>query len=184
MEKVLEIEFKSSLTKDEYKNLLKYFDVNDIEIIPQTNFYFEAKKNSLHKRGFSLRVRERLGVYELCVKESKKIGKLEHNHIITKDEFDLLKETGIIPEKHIKRMIKDEVRLATSLTTNRVEFPYKNGILFLDKSMYNGNTDYEIEFEVDKLIFKSDLVELLNFMDIPFRKTVSKTRRAFESINR
>ena len=68
-----------------------------------------------------------------------------------------------------------------SLTTDRTEFPYRNGLLVLDCSSYLNTKDYEVEYEVSNReqgepIFKSLLTEL----KIPTRKTNNKTQRFYD----
>ena len=68
-----------------------------------------------------------------------------------------------------------------SLTTDRAELSYQNGLLVLDCSSYLNTKDYEVEYEVSNReqgepIFKSLLTEL----NIPNRKTNNKIQRFYD----
>ena len=46
----------------------------------------------------------------------------------------------------------DKITYFGTLTTYRKEFQYKDGLLVLDKSYYLNKHDYELEYEVRKIL--------------------------------
>ena len=68
-----------------------------------------------------------------------------------------------------------------NLTTYRASTPYKNGVLFFDKSVYYNTVDYEIEYEVDDVNEGlRDFKSFLNEYDIEFKESIRKSKRAFD----
>ena len=82
----------------------------------------------------------------------------------------------------ITKMIEDADTLQYfgSLTTNRAEFNYKDGLLVLDHSDYLNTEDYEIEYEVpDEAEGFKVFSELLSELKIPVRSTDNKIKRFY-----
>jgi uncharacterized protein YjbK len=186
MSQQLEIEFKNMLTKKEYVKLLKEFSINDNDIITQINYYLDSPQFSLMKAKCALRVREKNGNYKLTLKQPVKEGILETNQLISKAEFSLIKEIGPIPDGAVKEVLMqigiplDDITFLGELKTNRVSFPYKDGILFLDHSSYFNKEDYELEYEVEnRAIGNKVFLALLNSYHIPVRNTDNKISRFF-----
>jgi adenylate cyclase len=68
-----------------------------------------------------------------------------------------------------------------TLSTNRAEKTYKNGLIVLDHSRYINKEDYEIEYEVpDAEEGLAAFHELLASMQIPLRKTPNKIKRFYD----
>jgi uncharacterized protein YjbK len=182
----LEIEFKNLLTKQEYNHLIEFFKVDKINIKKQINHYFDTTSFLLKDAQSALRIRERGDWYEMTLKQPAPIGLLETNQILQKQEAAKLLDHHIFPDGPIKDKllsIKVPVELLQyfgSLTTNRIEFAYKDGLLVLDHSYYLNAEDFEIEYEVTnpdigEMVFN----ELLHTMKIPRRKTENKVQRFY-----
>jgi len=182
----LEIEFKNLLTNQEYNQLIEFFKVDKINIKKQINHYFDTASFLLKDARSALRIRERGDWYEMTLKQPASIGLLETNQILQKEEAAKLLNHHIIPDGPIKdKLLSIEVPLELlqyfgSLTTNRVEFAYKDGLLVLDHSYYLNAEDFEIEYEVTnpdigEMVFN----ELLHTMEIPRRKTENKVQRFY-----
>ena len=74
------------------------------------------------------------------------------------------------------------VKKIAELKTERVTMPYRDGIIFLDKNTYYGQTDYEIEYEANS--FKQGEIDFNLFLqenNISFVPMISKTKRAYNS---
>ena len=64
-------------------------------------------------------------------------------------------------------------------------FPYKKGILFIDKSTYLGITDYELEYEAKNYHDgKKEFVQLIGELQIQYKKSEKKVKRAFNAYKR
>lgn len=182
MQKNLTYEFKSLLSKDEYLKLMEKFKGNKIDV--QTNHYFDTKRFTLKAVEASLRVRER-ETFELTFKKKKGYTMQEFNSPITKEIMEEIKETGYLPEgdwtDEVKSLIGEQkVQNFLSLSTERLYLPYKNGVLFIDKSTYLGEVDYEIEYEAKTLHDgKKEFIELIKELGFQYRKADKKIKRAY-----
>lgn len=187
MSETIEIEFKNLLTKAEYEKLLKAFKVKVEQIISQTNHYFDTPDFTLKDLGSALRIREKNDHYEMTLKQPADVGLLETTQYLSKDEFLAAIKNGILPKGILhKRLEQLDISFVLleyfgSLTTKRAEFPYKEGLLVLDHSLYLDTEDYEVEYEVEdfqrgQLAFK----ELLEQYRIPLRKTPNKIARFYQ----
>lgn len=137
---MLEYEKKIMLTADEYISILmlmrKY-----VTIQTQTNYYFDNDEMSMNKKGITCRIRAKDGKYKATVK----------NHIAEKPEcsieVDLMEKPEFDPRifnvfglHHKGKLITDRVVLHKDSTCEMV----------LDRNMYLGNTDFELEVEYCK----------------------------------
>jgi len=148
----IEIEFKTMLTEDEFHRLLKQLPFPERPVI-QTNHYFETDDFQLKENGCALRIRKKRGQFILTLKEPHDEGLLETNEPLSKETADRWLEgnptTTDFVSKRLKRLgIKeDALRHVGSLVTERYTFE-ENGIHYmLDKSLYHGVVDYELEVE-------------------------------------
>lgn len=196
MQKSTEVGFKSLITKVEYDRLINKFSGAKTDL--QTNHYFDTTRFSLKASKTSLRVRER-DTLELTFKHKKgyKTNVITVN--ISQDEFDEILETGKIKYSEIKSqlsyLISDQkLSRYLSLKTERLYLPYKNGILFIDKSDYkfyidnevhSGNCDYEIEYIVQSYYQgKKEFIDIINELEIEYKKSDKKIKRAYSILKR
>lgn len=183
----LEIEYKNMLTKEEYQKLLMNFDIASTQIKKQVNHYFDTADFFLKNDQSALRLREKGANYELTLKQPAQIGLLETNQMIGKMEAQELLEHGKFPDGPVKMKLKsigvsiELLEYFGSLTTNRAEIEYKQGLLVLDFSNYLNKEDYEIEYEVTEAeIGQREFIQLLDQMNIPIRKTENKIQRFYQ----
>jgi uncharacterized protein YjbK len=187
MQKQLEIEFKSLLTKEEYDRLIDKFTGNKIST--QTNHYFDTARFSLKAAEVALRVREK-DTFEITLKRKKRYAMVEHNIMISGEEFKKFKDEGIIPSEEIRNEIYDIIgqqKLINflSLTTHRMSFPYKKGTLAIDKSEFLGVTDYEIEYEAKNYAAgKKEFIEIITELEFVYKKSEQKIKRAYAAYRR
>jgi uncharacterized protein YjbK len=183
----IEIEFKNLLTKVEFENLLKTFNIEDKDIVKQSNHYFDTPDFSLKDLGSALRIREKKNSFELTLKQPAAVGLLETTQHLSSNEFEAAIKKQIFPEGIVQERLEqldiafNNIVYFGTLTTKRAEFPYKEGLLVLDHSFYLEKEDYEIEYEVEdfqtgQLVFQ----ELLKQYDIPIRKTQNKIARFYQ----
>ena len=175
MKTSLEIEFKTFITEDKYNELLSKLKQED-NILIQTNHYFDDTLGTLESEKKVLRIRQKGDQYKLTKKSKSTDGNIENHIYLTKDEaLDMLKngfDASIINEPI-------NVKKVAELTTYRTKLQYKSGYVFLDKSIYNNKTDYELEYEADnKLIGQKEFKEILAEFNITFNPSYSKFKRA------
>src|SRR5690554_1309040 len=196
MQKSTEVGFKSLITKVEYDRLINKFSGAKTDL--QTNHYFDTTRFSLKASKTSLRVRER-DTLELIFKYKKGYKTNVITVDISQDEFDEILETGKIKYSEIKSqlsyLISDQkLSRYLSLKTERLYLPYKNGILFIDKSDYkfyidnevhSGNCDYEIEYIVQSYYQgKKEFIDIINELEIEYKKSDKKIKRAYSILKR
>jgi uncharacterized protein YjbK len=187
MSETIEIEFKNLLTKKEYQLLLRAFNIKDNDIFKQENHYFDTPSFALKELGSALRIRKKNNRYELTLKQPAEVGLLETTQALSDEEFNLVIHESRLPNGIVQDRLENfaispnDIAYFGSLITERAEFPYKNGLLVLDHSLYLNTEDYELEFEVDdyqqgQLVFH----ELLKQYAIPNRKTLNKIARFYQ----
>jgi uncharacterized protein YjbK len=187
MSETIEIEFKNLLTKVEYETLLKAFHVEEKAVFSQTNHYFDTPEFTLKDKGSALRIREKNNSFEMTLKQPADIGLLETTQVLSANDFQLEIEYHEFPKGIVQdrleqlKVIVNTIEYFGSLTTRRVEFPYKDGLLVLDHSLYLNTEDYEIEYEAEdfqhgQIVFQ----ELLKQYEIPIRITPNKIARFYQ----
>lgn len=173
----LEIEFKSALTKEEYELLIQTYNLENKSFI-QTNFYFDTNNYDLLNNKIILRIREKDYNIKLTSKIKQEIGTLERHIILDKEKAYEMIKNGF--DANIIGIDYNVVNIA-KLQTERVKFPYKNGIIFLDKNTYYDTVDYEVEFEAEDIeLGKKEFNEFLNEHNLKFQKLESKGKRAYK----
>lgn len=174
-----EIEFKTLITKEQYEKLLKDFNLEN-NIFTQTNYYFDTEDAKLLQEKTVLRIRHKNNSYKLTKKTRASVGADETHILLCKEKACELLENGfdasIIGLPYFVKNI-------SKLTTHRASCPYKDGTLFLDRSEYYGNVDYEIEYEVDEVEQgKKHFNEFLIENNITYKESIRKSKRAYDHI--
>lgn len=187
MTQEIEIEFKNLLSKSEFLQLKSFFSLSTSDFFKQANHYIDTETFILKETLQALRIREKNGNFELTLKQPAKIGLLETNQPISKQEFEQFIESDILPDGQIKSILMqqqinvDALTYFGTLTTHRAEKEYKDGLIVLDHSSYLNTEDYELEYEVsNKDIGKKHFDELLKLLGIPVRKTNNKVVRFYQ----
>ncbi|MBM7571544.1 CYTH domain-containing protein [Aquibacillus albus] len=189
MAQEIEIEFKNLLTKQEYDQLRSTFNLENVTPIKQTNHYFETKDFKLKNKGAALRIREKNNLWQLTLKEPHEEGLLETHDPLTEEEAKSWLDGSIIPKPHVAKQLNQlGIDFATlhyggALTTHRLETYYKDTVVVLDYSTYNGKVDYELELEAkDKVYGENIFQELLVNNRIAKRKAPNKIERFYSTI--
>jgi uncharacterized protein YjbK len=182
----IEIEFKNMLTMEEYELLLNAFNINEKQIFSQENHYFDTADFALKENGAALRIRQKEDHFEMTLKQTAKVGLLESNQQISKQEAYLAQQTGKLPSGLIHGLLEEmeipifKMEYFGSLVTKRTEIEYKQGLLVLDHSYYLKKEDYEIEYEVENYLPGQEIFfQFLAQHGIPNRKTENKIRRFY-----
>lgn len=173
-----EIEFKTFITESAYLSLLREFELEN-NIFSQTNFYFDTQDTRLMEEKTVLRIRQKGSNYKLTKKTRANVGADETHLLINKDKAEEMLENGF--DAHIIGLPYYVYNIA-ELTTFRASTPYKDGTLFLDKSVYYGHIDYEIEYEVDDV--HQGYKDFKGFLDshgIPYKESIRKSKRAYDN---
>jgi uncharacterized protein YjbK len=186
----IEIEFKNSLSEEEFKYICLQLNISENDFISQINYYFDTPDFELGRNKSALRIREKSGNYTLTLKQQKNKSVAESHLSIDKKEAEtLIINTSRIPDEMRELLLSinisiDGLTCFGKLETARAKLPYANGFLFLDKSKYLNIVDFEVEYEVyDYEVGCQDFEDFLEKFEIPFRKTPTKIQRFFEALN-
>src|SRR5690554_6332200 len=97
----MEIEFKTSIEKDKYLELLELFDLEE-NIYKQTNYYFDTEDFTLSNNKTVLRIRQKGVRFKVTLKSKSKVGPFKNNVLIDKNkEKDIIK-IGLIQKHFLK----------------------------------------------------------------------------------
>ena len=184
MQKNVDVEFKTLLSEEEYNRLMEKFSGNKTDF--QTNHYFDTSRFSLKALDASFRVRQRDN-FEITLKRKKGYNIIVKTLPISEDDFNELKDTGYVEDEDLQDDLialigTQPLNNFLSLSTLRMYLPYKNGILFIDKSSYLGCTDYELEYEAKNYHGgKKEFIEIISELGLQYKKADKKIKRAFNA---
>lgn len=189
MSNEVEIEFKNLLTEQEYTRLMSRFQASENQCWVQENHYYDTSDLQLKELHSALRIRVLPQTAEMTLKTPYGSHLLESTEPLSKEAaLNMIQKQKFIPlgdvaVKLAELAIKEETLMPiTTLTTLRFEKQLADGLLVLDKSTYNEQTDFELELEAtDSAIGKRLFDSLLTQFSIPVRPTPNKIRRAFNS---
>ncbi|MCA1059477.1 CYTH domain-containing protein [Rossellomorea aquimaris] len=186
MAQEIEIEFKNLVTEEEFNRLTSHFHIKEEDFISQDNHYFDTPDHQLKEKQSALRIREKNGKYTLTLKTPFNEDLLETNQSLSKSQADSLLGEGTFPIGEVKDVLKSLSVSCTALqhfgtlSTNRAEMNYRDGLLVFDKSSYLHKEDYELEFEVKERKSGEEIfLDLLKQHHIPIRKTDNKIKRFY-----
>lgn len=188
MTKELEIEFKNMLTKKEYSRLLQDFADFHNGPITQHNHYFDTANFRLKEQHSALRIRNKSGRFECTLKTPAPVGHYEITDKLTKEQARRMLELETFEATEVSDALQKldvaiaDLKTIGTLTTHRVEFDYLEGLLVIDHSEYNGQEDFELEFEVtDAITGKKRFMDFLQQQKIPERPANKKIARFMDS---
>jgi len=174
----IEIEFKTKINKDTYNKLLHTFNLEN-NVFKHTNYYFDNNDLTLNKERIVLRIRVKDDTsYKLTLKSQSEYESYEYHVFLEKDEALKMIEEGFNTKKYFDTYDYD-VKFIVSLDNFRAKTPYEGGTLFIDYSEYCGNTDYELEYEVNH--YEKGLIaweELIKNYNIEVLSLKRKSERA------
>lgn len=154
MSQQIEIEFKNLLTKAQYERLLVHFNIAPEQLEHQENHYFDTPDFHLKHAQSGLRIRVLPHTIECTLKErTSENAHLETTEPLTADVAAQMIQGTIFTAPAVEARLNklnvpiDALQLYGTLATNRVELPYKGGLLVLDQSFYLQTEDYEVEYE-------------------------------------
>lgn len=190
MPEELEIEFKNMLTQGEFNCIKEHFSFTDKDFTLQKNHYFDTPESDLRKKQCALRIREKNGKFEFTLKQPADEGLLETNQTITEQESSTMLAEGFLPPGEVESALhklgietKKFLHFGT-LSTNRAESRYKDGLMVLDYSFYLNNEDFELEYEVkDRESGQEKFFDFLKTMNIPIRHADNKIKRFLRAVS-
>ena len=152
-----EYERKQLISIDIYEDCIrKLSQLAKPSVTIQNNFYYDDSENHLYSGGETLRIRQ---VEDKLTLEHKHGKKYSSGTRICKETVMLV---GKLPKVIILGNI--ETKLVGSLLTQRTDFIINGLKISLDKSLYLGEIDYEIEIESDDCveipIYLSSIIEI------------------------
>lgn len=173
-----EIEFKTFISEEQYNSLINEFGL-DNNIFEQTNHYFDTADCKLINEQTVLRIRQKGSNYKLTKKTRAFVGADEAHILISKEKALDMLENGFNADII---GIPYDVKKVAELTTFRASAPYKDGTIFFDKSVYYGNVDYEIEYEVDNVAEgRKTFIDFLESHNIEYKESIRKSKRAYDN---
>lgn len=189
MTQEVEIEYKTLLTKEEYKHLEKELPFPN-DALRQTNHYFDTYNFTLRNSHCALRIREKNGTYTLTFKQPHKEGILETKNKVTKEQF-LSWQNDKPTVDNIEDVVQalrefeidvDSLRYYGSLTTDRKKFTKDDITYVIDISRYNQQIDYELEIEATtKQRAEETFLNVLETYHIQRVPTLAKIERFYRS---
>lgn len=175
----VEIEFKTAITLDIYKMLLKEFNLEE-NVFLQTNYYFDTEDLALNKDKIVLRIRQKGDIYKVTLKKQSDKQAFENHVIITKEKALEMIKDGFNTNEFFDD-INLEVKFLASLDNYRVSTPHFENTLFLDRCDYHNITEYELEYEVSNFEDgEKAFHKLLAKYNIPYIKSKRKSERALK----
>lgn len=188
----LEKEYKNLLTKVQYETLKEEFQSIFTKDITQTNQYYDCHQQ-LENNHSALRIR---------LIEGQQMGEITLK--IPQSDCEVIEITEELPNEQLQWWVEEDIFLlptsiklaleeqgielsnispTATLTTHRLEGLLRPGcLLVLDESHYAGQTDYEIEMEVEDLEEGKEIfLEILHRHGITPQKTISKIKRALQA---
>lgn len=137
---MLEYEKKIMLTADEYLSILMLM-CKYVPMQTQTNYYFDNDDLSMNEKGITCRIRAKDGKYKATVKNHCT------EHPDCSIEVDLIENTEFDPQifnvlglHHQGELVTDRVVMHKDSACEMV----------LDRNVYLGHTDFELEVEYSK----------------------------------
>ena len=101
-----------------------------------------------------------------------------------------MRDKNIFPDIKIRSFIimlgfnVEELKILTSLRTERIDVAYDTGLFSMDRNEYSGKVDYELEKESNNLKGAEEfLIDICTKAGIPFTiNRVTKQARAFDRL--
>lgn len=186
----IEIEAKVLITEEGFKKVKELYEDYANSAYIQTNYYIDTPNFDLRTNGVGLRIRQFENKYVMTLKTPLSEGLLEKTENITKDQYRAMRDQGTFPDIKIKQFIImlgfniDELKILTSLKTERIDVAYDSGLFSMDKNEYQGKVDYELEKESNNLKGAEEfLIDICNKAKIDYKiNSKTKQARAFDRL--
>ncbi len=169
-----EIEFKSMLTKEEYKRILDAFPFTTYR---QKNEYLDTVDHQFSQQKKGCRIRTKNSNFELTIKTPISQDETEErNWSLTAEQYQQFLLTRDL--SYMDPLFSQPLLTIGTVVTVRSEGSYKSGVLMVDHSIYEFHEDYEVEFEVtDSRLGREEFESFLHEFEIPYRPAEKKLVR-------
>lgn len=187
MANAVEIESKILIDEKEYDKLARKLTLS--QPVTQTNWYIDSDDRILSNGPTRLGLRIRLinGEYWMTLKAPMAVGLLEKEQLLSPSEAEGMIGSDIFPEGDIKDFLSDLLDVDTSSlkTLAKMETERRRGFLgddnsirlALDRNIYLGRIDYELEIDGDSLERTEKAAkEILKGYKFTFNKLSKQTR--------
>ncbi|SCZ09437.1 CYTH domain-containing protein [Alkaliphilus peptidifermentans] len=181
-----EVEYKVMLDEANYKIILLLSQQYDFKNVTQTNYYFDTTDFLLSRNKTTLRIREIKNTYKATLK-IKDVEKTDNN-ITVSNEYDYCIEKNVFNsiinnEKNILEIVtdlnsvldgrvknSDSLKYIGKLTTERIIFKPMDDMkpAELDKNIYCGFIDYELEWELNNYREIPIIEQWLKNINVPY----------------
>lgn len=186
----IEIEAKVLIEEEGFKKVKELYEDYANTAYIQTNYYIDTPNFDLRKNGVGLRIRQFENKYVVTLKTPLSEGLLEKTETITKEQYKSMRDKNIFPDIKIRSFIimlgfnVEELKILTSLRTERIDVAYDTGLFSMDRNEYSGKVDYELEKESNNLKGAEEfLIDICTKAGIPFTiNRVTKQARAFDRL--
>ena len=173
MKENLEIELKCLLSKDQYECILRKMAFSTPKI--QTNTYYDTINGDLQARFWMCRIREVKDKFEFTLKTPGDGGLNEFEVILKKHDIN----DPVIVEFFARSNIFPPMVALGTTTTHRRKFVDEFGEWCLDYNIFDGFSDYEIEYELIEQhpMAKKRFVEVLRSCNVEYSQAKTKFER-------
>lgn len=175
---VNEFEKKIIITFEQYEKLSDFFKNFKTRNVVQINYYYDTYNEKLRKNNITCRIRQ---------KDDTLVGTIKKH--ITNDDRSVEQNFEVKSLPYIMKIDETDVSLKGQLTTFRSIYTVSESIdLILDKNIYLGTVDYEIEveyndgYEREADRFINNLIEIIG-KQASCEQRISKSERFFEKLN-
>lgn len=185
-----EMEYKYILDNNQYTNLISKVssEIGMMNCKLQVNYYYDTPNLLLNKNNITLRVRQIESDLSLEMKtEISENGLLKIHEELTHAIYNLPMNLDLKKFNWTKYIPHDEEILFKGclITERRTSKPCEGIKLDIDKNLYLGKIDYELEVEFEEGLDEKAL-DLLKYYigDIKKKSCISKKSRFFEELKR
>ncbi|WP_256860531.1 CYTH domain-containing protein [Paraliobacillus ryukyuensis] len=185
----IEMESKNLLTKKEYEAIIQFFQLSEEQAKTQINYYFETSDFKLKANGAALRIRKKDNDWVLTLKQPYQDGLIETHDSLSEIEAMQAIEGKMIDKPNVNKQLNklnisiNDLQYGGYLQTDRLEVTYKEGLVVIDYSIYNGKSDYELEVEaVSKITSETIMQELMEHLNIKKKATPNKIERFYQTL--
>ena len=134
-----EFEKKMLLNKKEFQYLQQTLYNNTCKLTEQINYYYDTPGERLRNRNITCRIRQ---------KENELLGTLKQHYVNGKSDCSLEKHFAVKDLPKYFTVDTEQVILLGTLYTARLIIPIDASVtLMLDRNIYLGTVDYELEME-------------------------------------
>jgi len=186
-----EFETRAMISQQQYVEMVSFFmhlrGYNTF--IQNTNIYFDTDSLFLLNNHITLRLRSINEVQsELTLKIKGSNGDDEITDSLTPKDVDSLLNQNIFPGGKVRKYLLtletplSDYQQIAKLYNRRLEIPFSDHTLVIDKNVYGDITDYNIEIEAKNNIeeaqkYLKEYIDKFN-LDQPNEKYIGKARRA------